>query len=172
LPFDTIVERKVIGVEAGEKGTVVMGELPNRVLPETRPRENEVDEVSATTESGRTLDAMALDSWKNGDLVRAMELFDEAVKADPNDALIRANYGRMLTKMGAFDKAQPQLLRAAELEPDDPTAWLDLQTLYEREFLVEQADDAANRAEALAGGRRIVQDEFGDWMLEGDRTGP
>ena len=184
LPFDTIVERKVIDEEAEEEGTgklinrqVALEELPNRVLPAPRPRERE---VSAKTESGRTLDAMALDSWKHGDLdswkhgdlVRALELFDEAVKADPDDALVRTDYGRMLTKMAAYDKAYPHLLRAAELEPDDPAVWLDLQTLYERDVLLEQADHAAKRAEALAGGRNIVQDEFGAWMLEGDRVIP
>jgi tetratricopeptide (TPR) repeat protein len=166
LPLDTTVERKVIEEKPIDRQVALEG-VPGGVLSEPQPSERE---VSAETESARTLDAMALDAWKKGDLVRSLGLFEEAVKADPDDAIIRTNYGRMLTKMGAFNKASTHLLRAAELQPDDPTAWLNLQSLYERQFLTDQAQHAAERAEAVAGGQRIVQDEFGDWMLEGDST--
>jgi tetratricopeptide (TPR) repeat protein len=176
LPYNTTVERKVIDEDTGEEKTwkltkryIPREELPDRVLPSPHPRETE---ANAETESARALDGMALESWKHGNIARAMELFEEAVKSDPDDARAHSDYGRLLTLMVAYDKAYPHLERAAELTPDDPTVWLDLQTLYERDSQFERAGHAGKRAQTLAGDREIVKDEQGFYRLEGHQAIP
>ena len=74
--------------------------------------------------------------------------------------------------MAANAEALPHLERAAQLRPDDPQVWLDLQSLYERGQRLDGALEARRRAEALAGGRAIVQNEQGLYVLEGSASVP
>ena len=69
-------------------------------------------------------------------------------------------------------RARPLLERAAALAPDDPQRWLDLQTLYEHSQDLDLAFEARKRADALAGGRPIVQDWAGFWVIEGTEEVP
>ena len=86
----------------------------------------------APNESARALDGPALETWKHGDIAKAVELFEQSVAADPDDRVPRSHAGRLLTLMTDYERALPHLERAAALAPDDPQVWLDLQTLYER----------------------------------------
>jgi Flp pilus assembly protein TadD len=74
--------------------------------------------------------------------------------------------------MTDYGRARPHLERAAELAPDDPQVWLDLQTLYERSLVLELADAARERARALAGGREIRQNQMGYYEIEGEAAIP
>jgi predicted Zn-dependent protease len=144
-------------------------ELANGVLPTPAPRKAPQHEP---TESARTLEALALEAWKHGKIETALERFEEAVAADPGDAVVRGSYGRLLTLMTAYDEAFPHLKRAAELKPEDPQVWVDLLSLYERDNLFERAFYARQKAEELAGGRKIVRDETGLYVLEGGKIFP
>lgn len=117
------------------------------------------------SESARALDASALEEWKHGDVAKALALFERAVAADPDDAVPRSHLGRLLTLMTDYAGALPHLERAAALKPDDPQVWLDLQTLYERSQRLDGAFQARERADRLAAGRPIVQDEQGFYQL-------
>jgi tetratricopeptide (TPR) repeat protein len=151
------------------KREVSREELPDLVLPPPAPRETPPGEH---TDSARTLRAQALESWKHGEIERALEFFEAAVDADPEDALPRSDYGRLLMVMTAYEKALPHLERAAQLEPDDPRVWVDLLSFYERNVLLERAFYARQRAEELTGGQAIVRDETGLWVLDGDSIFP
>ncbi len=113
------------------------------------------------------LNDRAMRAWETGDIRGALELFRAAVADQPGVAKPYTNYGRLLTQMVALQEALPLLERAAELAPDDPQVWLDLQTLYERAILLERAFYARKKAEELVPGWRIVRDERGFWVLEG-----
>jgi tetratricopeptide (TPR) repeat protein len=176
LPFDESVEMRFVDEETGETETwklqkkvttreEVVGET---ALPEPDPSAGDRE----PDESARTLDAIALEAWKGGDLETAMRRFEEAVSADPDDRLPRSHYGRLLTLATDYERARPHLERAAELAPDDPQVWLDLQTLYERSLRLEQAIEARERAEALAAGREIRQDPMGYYEIEGAPSFP
>jgi tetratricopeptide (TPR) repeat protein len=138
-------------------------------LPEPKPRESPADEA---TDSARALTSRAQEAWKHGDIQAAMAHFEAAIDADPDDWLPRSEYSRLLVMMTNYPKAQPHLERAAELRPDSPRVWLDLYSYYQRTLQLERALKARERAEELAGGRAIEQDETGLWRLEGDSIYP
>ena len=176
LPLGKKVEVRFVDEETGasetwklEKKTTTREESVGKLTlpePDPAPADREPDE------SARTLDAIALETWKGGDVLRALEVFEQAVAADPDDRVPRSHYGRLLTLATDYARALPHLERAAELAPDDPQVWLDLQTLYERSLRLELAIEARERAEALAGGREIRQDPMGYYEIEGAPSFP
>jgi Flp pilus assembly protein TadD len=146
------------------KWEVPRDKLPDLVLPKPGPR---TTSESAGTDSARSLDAEALESWKAGDIQGALEKFDAAVKADPEDPEPHSDYGRLLTMMTDYQRAMPQLEEAAKLKSQDPQVWLDLATFYERTELFERATYAKQKADQLAAGRQAIRNDDGFWVLEG-----
>ncbi|MCH7644632.1 MAG: hypothetical protein IH974_07315 [Myxococcales bacterium] len=151
------------------KQEIALEDLPDQVLPRRAPRESA---PGPHTDSARALDARALEAWKHGELEEALNLFAAAVEADPDDAIPRSNYGRLLLLMTANEQSFAQLERAAELTPDDPRVWVDLLSYYERNILLERASYARQRARELASPRGLVRDETGLWRLEGESVFP
>ena len=148
---------------------IALEDLPDQALPRRAPRDSA---PGPHTDSARALDARALESWKHGDVRGAVELFEAAIAADPDDWVPRSDYGRLLLLMTDYEQAWTQLERASELEPDTPRVWIDLITFYERNLLFERAGYARRRAEELTRGQAIVQDETGLWRLENDSIFP
>jgi tetratricopeptide (TPR) repeat protein len=171
LPFDEPIERRFTDEEAGEtevwklekKTTTREEALGTRKLPEPDPAGKD----HAPKESARALDGLALEAWKQSDIPQALSLLEQAVAADPDDRVPRSHLGRLLTLASDHGAALPHLERAAALAPEDPQVWLDLQSLYERSQMLDLSWEARARAEALAGGRTITQDELGLYQIEG-----
>ena len=126
----------------------------------------------APNDSARAFDGQALEAWKQGQIEEALRLFEQSIAADPDDRVPRSHYGRLLTLMTDYDRALPHLERAAALSPDDPQVWLDLQSLYERSGLIDRSLAARERADKLAGGRPIAQNEMGLYEIEGAASFP
>jgi Flp pilus assembly protein TadD len=174
LPFDQPVEMHFRDGEETqvwklEKKTTTREESVGKVqLPEPDPAGAD----HQPNESARALDGLALQAWRQSDLQQALQLFEKAVAADPDDRVPRSHYGRLLLLATDYDAARTHLERAAELAPEDPQVWLDLQSLYERTQRLDQSWDARTRAEALADGRPISQDELGLYHVEGADWGP
>ncbi len=143
------------------KWEVPRDKLPDLVLPKPAPR------TSRRTDSARALDAQALEAWKHGDIQGALDKFDAAVKADPDDPEPHSDYGRLLTLLTDYQRAMPHLEKAAQLKPEDPQVWLDLATFYERTELLERAAYAKQKADQLAGERKTIRDDNGFWIFEG-----
>ena len=135
------------------------------IRPIALPEPDPSAEDHMPNESARALDASGLEEWKHGDVAKALALLEQAVAADPDDAVPRSHLGRLLTLMTDYAQALPHLERAAALSPDDPQVWLDLQSLYERSLRLDGAFQARERAERLAAGRPIAQDEQGFHQL-------
>jgi len=148
-----------------KKSEVARETLPDLVLPKPALRETPPGEH---TKAARALSAQALDSWKSGEIERAVELFESAVEADPEDTLPHSDFGRILMLMTVYDRAFPHLERAAQLAPNDPRVWLDLLSFYDRTLLLERSSYARQRAEQLTGGQEIVRDETGLWVIDGE----
>ncbi len=171
LPFDEPIERRFHDERTGEvetwklekKATTREESLGKQQLPEPDPAGKD----HTRNESARALDGLALEAWKQSDVQKALGLLEQAVAADPDDRVPRSHLGRLLTLASDFGAARPHLERAAALAPEDPQVWLDLQSLYERSQLLDLSWEARARAEALAGGRAITQDELGLYQIEG-----
>lgn len=146
------------------KSEVSRDHLPDLVLPKPAPR---TARENARSDSARALDAQALETWKRGDIQGALDRFDAAVTADPDDPVPHSDYGRLLTLMTDYQHAMPHLEKAAQLTPEDPQVWLDLATFYERTELFERAAYAKQKADQLAGGRQAIRDDNGFWIFEG-----
>jgi len=146
------------------KWEVPRDKLPDLVLPRPAPR---TSRENARTDSARVLDAQALETWKHGDIQGALDKFDAAVKADPEDPEPHSDYGRLLTLMTDYQHAMPHLEKAAQLKPEDPQVWLDLATFYERNELFERAAYAKQKADQLAGDRQAIRDDHGFWIFDG-----
>jgi tetratricopeptide (TPR) repeat protein len=144
-------------------------ELEQEALPAPKPRDTRTDDY---TDSARALSSRALESWKQGDIRGAVDLFEVAIAADPDDWIPRSDYGRLLLLMTDYEHAWIHLKRAAELEQDNPRVWIDLITFYERNMLFERASYARSRASQLIGDQAIVRDETGLWRLEYDSIFP
>lgn len=175
VPMGETVERVIPDSEGNpavwtiSKQEIAQEDLRDQALPRRAPRDTA---PGPHTDSARSLDAQALESWKHGDIRGAVDLFEAAVAADPDDWVPRSDYGRLLLLMADYGQAWPQLERASELEPDSPRVWIDLLTYYERNLLFERAGYARRRAEQLADGQAIVRDETGLWRLETDSIYP
>lgn len=127
---------------------------------DSRPIHSYAPSVEATRFNEQAQDAVAF-----GEIADALELFEAALTIDPNYAEAHSSYGRLLTRMAVYKKALPHLKRAAELRPENPQVWLDLQTLYERTLLLGRAYDVHNQAEDLVGSQQIIKNKQGFWVL-------
>jgi tetratricopeptide (TPR) repeat protein len=163
LPYDEKVEMR-FGDETWklEKRETTREEA---IRPIAMPEPDPAASQHELNESARALDASGLEAWKHGDLALALDTLQRAVEVDPNDAVPRSHLGRLLTLMADNAQALPHLERAAQLTPNDPQVWLDLQSLYERSQRLDGAIEARRRAEAVAGGRAIIQNEQGLYQL-------
>ena len=175
VPTGETVERVLPDAEGNpevwtiSRQEIAREDLPDQVLPRRAPRESA---PGPHTDSARALDARALEAWKHGDLRGALDLFEAAIAADPDDWVPGSDYGRLLLLMTDYERASTQLERAAELMPDSPRVWIDLISFYERNLLFERASYARRRAEQLTGGQAIVRDETGLWRLEDESIFP
>jgi predicted Zn-dependent protease len=172
VPLGKTVEQELPGYDGKpetwtlSKQEVEREKLPEMVLPQPQPRRAPPDD------SARALEAQALETWKQGDLEGALAMFDAALEADPDDPQVLGRYGRLLALMTDYERAYPLLERAAQVKPEDPQVWLDLLSFYEKNVLLERAGYAREKAQALAGGVPITQDENGFYFLEGNRLFP
>jgi len=142
------------------------------IAPVAMPEPDPAAAAHVPDESARALDGQALETWKHGDIEKAVELLEQSVAADPGDRVPRSHLGRLLTLMTDYQRALPHLERAAALAPNDPQVWLDLATFYERAQRLEASFDARARAEKLAGGRAIGRDASDFWTVEGSEAIP
>ena len=176
VPLGKTVTQQLPGPDGKpETWTLTKQEVPREklqdlVLPQPSPRQAPPSE--SARESARGLEGQALESWKHGDIAEALVKFEAALEVDPDDSEVRTQYGRLLTLMTDYERAIPQLERAAQLKPEDAQVWLDLLTLYEKNVLLERAGYARAKAEALAPGAKITQDENGFYFLDGGTLFP
>jgi tetratricopeptide (TPR) repeat protein len=135
-------------------------------------RQGEAVTLSQSVPPARALNSKALEAWKHGDILAALDYFKAAVAADPEDWMPRADYGRLLVLMTNYVEAGPHLTRAVELDPENPRIWLDLYSYYQRTLQLELALNARKRADELAGGDTIDQHRTGLWTFEDDSIFP
>lgn len=87
-----------------------------------------------------------------GDAVKARELFERAVAADPSYAIARANLGKLLLEAGETEAARSHLEEALRLQPDSARAHYNLGFLHARAGDLETACPLFDRAVELDDG--------------------
>lgn len=176
LPLDETVRLRFVDEDTGEEDvwtvTKRITDPSERPAPPELPAPDPAGEDHRPDDSARALDAQAQESWKHGQIEQALDLFEQAIEADPDDPQPRSHYGRLLTMMVSYDRAEPQLERAAQLRPDDAQVWLDLASLYEKRQQLDRAWAAQHRAKELAGDRQITRAEMGFYTLDGSSIYP
>jgi hypothetical protein len=176
LRMDETVQMRWVDEETGEEEVwkVTKREArPEDLEPLPLPEPDPAAGSHVPDESSRALHAMALEAWKRGEIREAMAQLERAIELDPDDPLPRIQYGRLQTLAMDYSTATSHLERAAELSPEDPQVWLDLVTLYQKTLQLERSWEARRRADALADGREIYQDErSGFWVIEGTSIYP
>ncbi len=101
----------------------------------------------------QALYARGLVPFHNGRWDDAYKLFDEAVKADPSDALAVYYRGLTAARRGQPEQGIPDLQRAAELRPDLGHVSLDLGITYFDAGQYSQAQPWLEKAHATAADR-------------------
>lgn len=144
----------------------VMPSNPVSAAPPEEPADIRPARVQphATELTRRAINARAV-----GDIEAAIDLFEQAISADPADVIALSNYGRLLTLTFSLDRAIEVLEAAKDFQPSDAQAWLDLATVYERAQLFRESRDAQVKAQALVGADAITRDGLGRFVVAGTR---
>ena len=153
-------EPQVMPPEAGDAVPSTPVDLPR---PE---REAETERASAHAEA-TDLAQSAINARAVGDIETAIELFEQAIAADPANVVALSHYGRLLTLAFSLDRAIEVLEAARDLQPSDAQAWLDLATAYERAQRFRESREAQVKAQALVGAEAITRDDEGRFVVKG-----
>ncbi len=78
------------------------------------------------------IQTMLLNAYtRTGQTEQAMERYMAAAEAQPDNPVIRYNYGALLLESGRFDEAVVQLQAATRLQPDNADAFYNLGAAYQ-----------------------------------------
>lgn len=146
--------------EAGEA-------VPSRPVDLPRPEQKADMERASAQAEATDLAQRAINARAVGDIETAIELFEQAIAADPANLVALSHYGRLLTLAFSLDRAIELLEAARDLQPSDAQAWLDLATAYERAQRFRESREAQVKAQALVGAEAITRDDQGRFVVKG-----
>jgi tetratricopeptide (TPR) repeat protein len=120
---------------------------------------------------------LAMAYHASGDRVQALNCYDRTLELDPNDARAYANRASLYAEQQNWQLAQTGYQTALQLQLDAPTLWRNLAQVQENLALREAATESWYQAIvrdpdwATADvytklGRRLVQQQRGDWAVE------
>jgi tetratricopeptide (TPR) repeat protein len=115
----------------------------------------------------------ARSAWQRGDLDRALIDLQYASEREPQNRVVAAELGRLLMQRGDLAEAERRLIKARDLQPDDPIGWLALAELYAGRAYgpSEQALEAAQQAVQRAPSEADAHIWLGAaYLLNGDRA--
>ncbi len=110
--------------------------------------------------------------WMSGNFNKypeALELFQEAVKKDPNNPEYRSAVGRLFFEMGDYEKSFKELKKTLSLAPE--RAWIEAWTriclgeIYEKRGEYDRAFKEYDRAIKLNTTRNSLQEAYGRKIL-------
>lgn len=153
-------EPQVVPPEAGDA-------VPSAPVDSPRPEQKADTERASAHAEATDLAQRAINARAVGDIETAIELFEQAIAADPANVVALSNYGRLLTLAFSLDRAIELLEAARDLQPADAQAWLDLATAYERAQRFRESREAQVKAQALVGAEAITRDDQGRFVVEG-----
>jgi tetratricopeptide (TPR) repeat protein len=100
---------------------------------------------------------LALSAWKNGDLAKSEQAFEQALKIDPGHIKSHVNLSRVLIDQNRHDEAIERLTHAADIDPES----LEVHRLLGRTY-----QSQGNTDEAVHAFRRAIElNERDAWSL-------
>lgn len=100
------------------------------------------------TDIGEVLEAID-SALESEDYERALQLANDAVRANPNDAMLQAAYGDALWALEDLEDARDAYRASLELDPNEPDTWAALAQLQFQRTEFDEAREAATRCLAL-----------------------
>ncbi|MBO8125836.1 MAG: peptidylprolyl isomerase [Firmicutes bacterium] len=144
-----VVERKEAKGEEFEKAKPELEEQlrkakQNKLLTEWFRKQKEQAEVVIND-----VKLSAYTAKLQGDVDKAVELFEEATGLEPENGYLYANLGELYERKGDTDKALKNYKKAAELVKTDASLYFVLGTLYQNKDQKEEAIAAYQKASEL-----------------------
>jgi len=110
--------------------------------------------VAYDPEDARSLNMLGVGYMEQGDLARALELFERVLAVDPRHHDGSINYARTVVSLGTaraelLGRAEERLQAALERRPSEPAGWRAMASLEERGGRIETAIEALDRVAQL-----------------------
>jgi Flp pilus assembly protein TadD len=97
----------------------------------------------------------ALDLMAEGQLEKAVALYQDSVTADPTFTEAMHGLARALQDLNRYDEALQVAHRIAELDPDDVLAHTSLSVLYQKKGMIEEAEAEGAKARVLGWKQQL-----------------
>lgn len=97
----------------------------------------------------------ALDLMAEGQLEKAIALYQDSVTADPTFTEAMHGLARALQDLNRYDEAIQVANRIAELDPDDVLAHTSLSVLYQKKGMIPEAEAEGAKARVLGWKQQL-----------------
>lgn len=137
--------------------------------------ENRMGAARRSFDSAISLDGALGNAWlgrgltsiRKGDTEAGRHDLHTAAVLEPNRSIFRSYLGKAFSQEGINTKANLELDRAKELDPNDPTPWLYSAIQRKQENRYNEAIDDLEKSVALNENRRVYRSQF---LLDQDRA--
>lgn len=89
-----------------------------------------------------------------GNVTEAVKIWREILDLNEGHVVTHMALAVHLQKLGEFDNAIRHAVRVTELDPEDAFSFTQLSVIYQRCGRIQEAEDARDKAAALAGRQR------------------
>lgn len=97
----------------------------------------------------------ALDLMADGNLEKAVSVYNESLQADPTFTEAMHGLARALQDLQRFDQAIEVANRIAEIDPDDVLAHTSLSVLYLKKGMIPEAEAEGAKARVLGWKQQL-----------------
>lgn len=99
----------------------------------------------------------ALDLMAEGNLEKAVAVYEESLKTDPTFTEAMHGLARALQDLQRYDDAIAVAQRIAEIDPDDVLAHTSLSVLYQKKGMIAEAEAEGAKARVLGWKQQLKQ---------------
>jgi len=97
----------------------------------------------------------ALDFMAEGNLEKAVSVYNESLQADPTFTEAMHGLARALQDLQRFDEAIEVAKRISEIDPDDVLAHTSLSVLYQKKGMIPEAEAEGAKARVLGWKQQL-----------------
>lgn len=97
----------------------------------------------------------ALDLMADGNLDKAVSVYNESLEADPTFTEAMHGLARALQDLARFDEAISVAKKISEIDPDDVLAHTSLSVLYQKKGMIPEAEAEGAKARVLGWKQQL-----------------